>query len=91
MDRFNFLFSNIPGTPPMPRFWPLLLIIIVLAVVCLFLTPKNLAIVPYKLLGFAISVYGAHKVDRVFFKRGGDDMPRAVVYAATIIGLAMWL
>lgn len=79
-------------------FWPLLVIVAVLALVVYRIAPANLTLVPFKLLQVCVALYLSHRVDIAFFKdkpRDGDleraahDLARALVFLGVVLGLTL--
>ena len=72
-------------------FWPLLILIAVLAAVVGVISPQNLSVLPYKGLILCIAVYAANRIDVAFFGTDGNDIARAIVYLATVIAFCLGL
>lgn len=70
-------------------YWPLLVIVAALAAIVYRIAPANLQILPYKLLLVCVAIYAAHVVDEVFAI--DEDLPRAVVFLACMLGVTLGL
>jgi len=74
-------------------FWPLLVIIALLAAWTFQIAPQNLKLIPYKLLIVCIGAYFAHRLHLRFFadRHQNNDLAAAIIYAATVIAMALAL
>lgn len=71
------------------KFWPLVIVAVILAAIVYKISPASLGVIPYKGLIVALAIYAAHLVDEVF--QIDADGPRALVYGATVIAFALAL